>query len=375
MNVTVSGDGFFLRRYRGLLPKLTGERLSATSLPSGHLGHLLPIRVVGRLVRGTVLEPPFGRWISSFDRRALGFTIRSRQCERQIYRLTDRPDFVLHVFGSFVPFNSLSTIPYGMYLDYTMALAKREWPPWASFRSAAECDRWLAVERQAYQRAACLFTMGDRTRRSVIEDYGIDPDRVTVVGSAADFDEPFRHEKAFGTGRILFQGSEWERKGGDLLLDAFRIVRSDRPDATLWIVGTDREIDEPGVTVLGTVSRDKMTDLYLASDLVVAPARCDPFTAFVIEAMNYGVPCVVTAASGISDVLTDGVDAAIVASLDPAEIARRTLELLGSQDRLAAVSSAARQTVSRHMNWQAVAAAMAPAIRQAVQAKSQATNP
>ncbi len=114
--------------------------------------------------------------------------------------------------------------------------------------------------------------------------------KVHIVGSAGDFELPYQGKKSFGSRQILFQSSEFERKGGDILLQAFRLVRRfetcRRRD--LVIVGSTLQIEEEGVTNLGYVAeRARMEELFLASDLVVAPARCDPFTAFVIEAMNF----------------------------------------------------------------------------------------
>jgi glycosyltransferase involved in cell wall biosynthesis len=254
-----------------------------------------------------------------------------------------------------------------MYLDFTMAMAKREWLPWAHFNPTSEYDRWIDVERKAYQRASLIFTMGDRTRQSVIYDYGVEPHKVIVVWSAADFVAPYDGPKAFGSGIVLFQGSEFERKGGDVLLDAFKIIQTLVPAAQLYIVGTERAIVQPGVRVLGYVApRERMADMFVKADLVIAPARCDPFTAFVIEAMNYGVPCIVSRESGVSEIIESGVNGLVVASDDAGEIAAQAVRLLTSPQSLDTMSCHARDTVKRRLNWDAVAAAMASRIRAAI---------
>ena len=321
---------------------------------------LMPVRVCNRLARGKAARRLLQSYLHSLDRHAYGYAIRSKQTERKIAKLKCAPNFVLHIFSSFAPFWTSANIPYAMYLDYTMALARREWPPWAKFRNDHQYLSWLKVETRSYEQAAVLFTMGDNAKRSLVLDYGIPKDKIHVIGSAGSFELLYEGKKTFGTRRILFYGSEFERKGGDILLSAFRLVRQRIPDAELIIIGTTLEIKEPGVCMLGYVgSREAMSELFLQSDLVVAPARCEPFTTFVIEAMNYGVPCIVTRASGISETITDGVNGVLVGRLEPDDVADAIITLLQSAPLLERISANGRRLVSARLNWDVVAASIA----------------
>jgi glycosyltransferase involved in cell wall biosynthesis len=247
-----------------------------------------------------------------------------------------------------------------MYLDYTMALARREWRDWAKFRNDHQYQSWLKAETRSYEQAAVLFTMGANAKRSLVADYGIPDHKVHAVGSAGNFTSPYEGEKKFGTKRILFYGSEFERKGGDIVLNAFRLVRQRVPNVELIIIGTSLLINEPGVCVLGYVkSRDAMAQLFLQSDLVTAPSRCDPFPAFVIEAMNYGVPCVVTRTTGISEFITDGVDGVLVDRPEPDDVADAIITLLQSACLMERMSDNGRRLVRSRLNWGVVAAGIA----------------
>jgi glycogen synthase len=46
-----------------------------------------------------------------------------------------------------------------------------------------------------------------------------------------------------------------------------------------------------------------MRELFLSSDLVLAPSRCDPFPTFLIEAMNFGLPCVASDVDGLPEIV------------------------------------------------------------------------
>ncbi|KAA6407126.1 MAG: hypothetical protein FRX48_09192 [Lasallia pustulata] len=91
----------------------------------------------------------------------------------------------------YAPFLRDSAIPFTMTLDYTMALAIQEWPAWAPFDGEKDRRAWLEVEGDAYKRAAHLFPWSDRTKQSLIKDYGVPEDKITVIGNAGQFRQPY----------------------------------------------------------------------------------------------------------------------------------------------------------------------------------------
>ncbi|MEM1394500.1 MAG: glycosyltransferase [Cyanobacteria bacterium P01_H01_bin.150] len=69
------------------------------------------------------------------------------------------------------------------------------------------------------------------------------------------------------------------------------LVREAIPEAKLVIFGAKLPFDNEGVENPGRInSREEMQNYLLNTDLVLAPALCDPFPVFPMEAMNFGVP-------------------------------------------------------------------------------------
>jgi glycogen synthase len=99
-----------------------------------------------------------------------------------------------------------------------------------------------------------------------------------------------------------------------------------------------------------------MRQLFLDTDLVVAPGRCDPFPTFAIEAMNYGVPCVVSGQDGMPEIVDHGINGLVAAALTPECIAENIIHLLNDAPVLAAMSQQARQKVQTELNYRSVAA-------------------
>jgi glycogen synthase len=365
MELVITGRKHFLNRYEGFSNALLNHFDGVATLPTGKVLNLHPMSVAARLAHGTRFEKFFGPYMSYDANHPRGYVLRSRQTEKKIRGLSLRPDFVIHLFSLFGPFWNDFSIPYAMYLDYTMALGRKNWPLWAPFRSDRDYERWIAHEKRSYDRSKLIFTMGHNCKNSLVDDYDIPSEKIHVVGSSGNFRYSSTTQKTFGTQQILFQGSEFERKGGDLLLQAFQLIRASIPNATLVIIGSTLTIDEPGVKNLGYISSaQEVKNLFLTSDLVIAPARCDPFTAFAIEAMNYGVPCIVTRKSGISEIISNQENGVIIDSLNPAEIAAEAVKLLTHLSDLERISSGGKKLIHTSLNWEVIADKVARKIKE-----------
>jgi glycogen synthase len=288
------------------------------------------------------------------------FIYRSRQIEKRIQQLPDKPDFVLHVFGLYCPFWETQDIPYGMYLDYTMALAAQNWPAWAPFTNPQDLQAWQECERTAYNRAHHLFTMSNKVKVSLIQDYGIPPEQITVVGSFAGRHPIYMGEKSFGSQQILFNGGDFQRKGGDLVLAAFAQVRQVISNAKLVVLGKrlgkPLATRQPGVDTLGKIrSLTDLQEMFLQTDIVVAPGRCDPFPTFVIEAMNYGVPCIVADQDGMPEIVDHNHSGLVLSPASPDSLAEGIIRLLGEPKTLSVMSQQARTKVVEQLNARVIA--------------------
>lgn len=118
--------------------------------------------------------------------------------------------------------------------------------------------------------------------------------------------------------KIIFAvvGTISERKGSDLLLDAFRGMSSDFDESyELWIVGNadkknvspwERKIIRgfmqiPQVNLLGILGREEMTSFYEEIDVLICSSREDPLPIVITESMMHYKP-VIMPASGIGQV-------------------------------------------------------------------------
>jgi glycosyltransferase involved in cell wall biosynthesis len=161
---------------------------------------------------------------------------------------------------------------------------------------------------------------------------------------------------------LVFVGSLIERKGIDVLLDAWERIQLRFPDATLALVGRDAfdgdaastdflRVQLAGLTaaarsrvVLAGV-QDAVEHWLAAADVFVFPSRREGFGTVMIEAMACALPCVVAELPDITDFIFDGGEACgiVVPQNDAEALAARVGELLDDPTRRAALGAAARR--------------------------------
>ncbi len=163
--------------------------------------------------------------------------------------------------------------------------------------------------------------------------------------------------------RALFVGAVLERKGLDLLLDAWERVLRELPDAHLYVAGPHDFDDaiQPGTQAFADACRDRAgrpplagrvhflgeqedtAALYRAAQVFVFPSRMEGFPNVLLEALASGLPAVATRIPGSTDVsVVDGTTGYVVEQEDAAGFAERTVRLLTDGDTRRRFSRAAR---------------------------------
>jgi alpha-maltose-1-phosphate synthase len=330
----------------------------------GALDRHFPVRRLDYAPRGArrlalaaaTIRPSRAAWRARFHTSRLAHRALSSALADRLGGLDQEFDLALQVLG----WVRGQPRPYALYLDQTRLMAERGWPDWMPLtrRERAEV---LALERTMYGDAFHVFVMGAQARDSLVGDYGVNPSRVTVVGGGLNFDSLPEAGGLSPEPLILFVGKDFERKGGDRLIQAFQAVRRELTDATLHIVGVSERFGVPGVVNHGRVSsRQQLGELYRRARVFCLPSRYEPWGLVLIEAMAHGVPCVGSTTGSIPEILDEGRAGLLVGPDDPGELADAVIRLL-REDRLArTIGSAGRRRVEKRFTWERVADQMAP---------------
>ena len=144
---------------------------------------------------------------------------------------------------------------------------------------------------------------------------------------------------------VLFVGTYRNRKRGDLVMAAFaKHVRPVFPDAQLWMVCNDAP-EAPGVTVLGRVSEEALTELYRRAWVFTLPSTYEGFGVPYIEAMASGTPVVATPNPGAVEVLGNGKFGRIA---QPEKLGQAILKLLQDEQERRRLADLGLSRVERY---------------------------
>jgi glycosyltransferase involved in cell wall biosynthesis len=172
------------------------------------------------------------------------------------------------------------------------------------------------LNRDCFRKANRLVTWSEWARQSLIEEYEVEPNKITVIPpgvNAAAWAAPQPRCPHQGPVKILFVGGSLKRKGGDLLLDAFRTLRQESqfgslPEIELHLATKETLPPEAGVFIYNTVQPNspEILRLYHDADIFCLPTRGDCLPMVLSEAGAAGLPSVTTRVAAIPEIVRQG---------------------------------------------------------------------
>lgn len=315
-------------------------------------------------------HPDQQRWRESFYKNVTAFRWRSRQTSAYFQTIQEEIDLIVQVGVLFDARWETASPPSLIYTDYTAHLAAQRPSAGRSPFSAVQRQEWLALERAAFARASHICTRSELVRTSIIEEYGMTPDKVTVVGGGVNFarlPQPTSHrETAVPT--ILFIGKEFYRKGGDLLLEAFAQARQEVPGARLKMVTAvpiPADFPKEGVEVIhATWDRQVIAALYRSADLFVLPSRLETWGDVLLEAMSYGLPCIGVSGQVMEEIIDHESTGLVVPAEDVAALANSLVRLLTDVGLRRRMGQQARLKAENNYQWPDVVQRVGDCIQQ-----------
>ena len=204
-------------------------------------------------------------------------------------------------------------IPIATFEDMTIAQTRGRGHAYAGWSDISQraFDARVARQRRVYEQAVACCLTSRWAAESVIDDYGITPSKVHVVGVGRNHTAPAT-DRDWSSPRFLFVGMDWPRKNGDGVVRAFARVREAITGARLDLVGGHPPIDAPGVTGHGILRMDdpdqhaKLERLFGEATCFVMPSFSEASAIAYVEAGAAGLPSIGTTAGGSDYLIGDG---------------------------------------------------------------------
>jgi glycosyltransferase involved in cell wall biosynthesis len=225
-----------------------------------------------------------------------------------------------------------------------------------SFYNHAKGPAWLEdwkwrLNRNCFRSARRLVAWSEWTKLGLVRDYEVPADKITVIPPGVNVHEwrrPMPRVPHANPVKILFVGGDLERKGGLMLLEAFRALRHLRLE--LHLVTKARLPPEPDVFIYNNLEANSqpLKDLYHSCDIFALPTFGDCLPMVLSEAGASGMAIISTNVAAISEIVRNGETGLMVPAGDVVSLTQALRDLATNSALRMSLGERAMVHVSRH---------------------------
>lgn len=215
-----------------------------------------------------------------------------------------------------------SDVPKIIYTDATFASMLGYYKSFSDL-SAETIRLGHEMEQKALNACTLAIFASEWAANSAVNDYGIDPSKVKVVPFGAnicvDYTQQdilkFIRQRGRLLLKILFNGRDWDRKGGDLVLKTVEALIKRGLEVELHVVGVKQlpfkelpsyVIDHGFLNKQVQAESSELTELYKSCHFLFLPSEAEAFGIVFSEASAYGMPSISKATGGITTAIING---------------------------------------------------------------------
>jgi glycosyltransferase involved in cell wall biosynthesis len=227
-------------------------------------------------------------------------------------------------------------------------------------RHAAHLARWIEPQLLRPYRTVPVVTISQSGKRELL---GAGLRDVTVIEPGRSEVPPLRHTADEPVPTVMFAGRLAANKRPDHAVEAFRLIKRNKPDARLWIVGQGpmaevlrRSLPEDA-QLLGHVSRTELYERMARAHCLLVPSVREGWGLVVTEANAVGTPAVGYDVPGLRDSIHTGETGLLAEAGNPAALAREAERLLDDAELRGRMSECAER-LAGSFSWSKTAASL-----------------
>jgi len=274
-------------------------------------------------------------------------------------------EMVFAISSTVIAHMNIGKIPIIYSSDTTFASIYDYYPGFENY--ATPCLKQAhQVEKMALERANLIIYPSQWAADSAIRDYGVSEEKICVVPYGANIDSwpeiefPKRNPGSKEC-NLLFLGVDWNRKGGEIALQAL-VELEERYGllATLYVVGCRPPVgvNHERMKVIGFLDkRDKQQygrflELLMKSHYLFLPTRAECYGLVFCEASAYGMPSISTDTGGVGGVVRNGENGYLLPiDAGPEAYAKRIHDIETKPGSYEKLSESSRQYFEENLNW------------------------
>lgn len=225
------------------------------------------------------------------------------------------------------------------------------------------------IEQRAIKNSQTIFFASKWAQEETKNFYNVEGVHSEILKFGPNLDERHLPSKSIirNVGRdikfnLLFVGVDWERKGGDILLENYlTLFEKGYKNLSLTICGCvpPRHVDliEKNITIHPFLNKNKAEDLellqniFLNSHLFILPTRAECSAVVYSEAAAYSLPILTFNTGGTSSYVEDSVNGYAIDLDLKYEFGSKILELMLNPEQYNRFSQASFEKYKKEMNW------------------------
>lgn len=190
------------------------------------------------------------------------------------------------------------------------------------------------LQLEYYRGASGIFMMGKWMAEYLKMAHPDLSNKIHHVGGGINLDlKAINPSKTKSNNKILFVGRDYRRKGGERVIEAFKILKKSRPDLELHFAGpkNNPNMDSiQGFYFYGDVSRPILQELMNNCDIFCMPSYFEAYGLVFIEALAFGLPCIGRKCCEMPYFIEEGTTGELVDTDDVDELVTKIEKILSS---------------------------------------------
>jgi glycosyltransferase involved in cell wall biosynthesis len=263
------------------------------------------------------------------------------------------------------------TVPYFVYLDAVVHTFFFNTFDVRDFE-IEDLERIWKEEAAFLENASGVFFESEWGMRMAITAYNLERDHYRVAGRGGSVNPPASDSWDGVTHRLVTMAMDFRQKGGDIVAEAYAILKPRFPSLSWTIVGgppDDRIRRLEGVTYEGVLrpsdpdDRARLESILAGAFLLVHPTREDTSPLVITEAAYFGCPAISVNVFAIPELLLhERTGILLETPVDPATLASAIESLLVSDVRYMSMRREARAYALANFQWSNTGAVIANGI-------------
>lgn len=288
--------------------------------------------------------------------------------DKYIHRLNEllserinRSNFDLIFFGDllFIPFLEVN-LPIVYLSDMTYDQIRKYY-----IKPDEKRDNSLIyLEKLILHKSSRVIYPSEWIKKKAVEFYNIDPNKIEIIEFGANISTPEKYSIDINTDvcKLVFIGKNWERKGGDKILQIYSMLKEDRFPCTLTIIGSspkqawDDGMDDliliPSIDKNKQKQAEQLNKILSESHFLVLPTLFDAYGIVFCEASAYALPSITANVGGVGQPVIDSKNGYLLPAEAIAEDYVEKIKIIfADKNKYLKLRASSRQEYETRLNW------------------------